>query len=270
MSRRRRGHGRRRGRLVAPQADLGRVAQREAQHRGDRLRRPRRRRSGRRRRREHRRPVRRGRPPGRPGLHGPSPGRQVQRFPQDARRGRPPDRRRGGRHARPHPRPAGHDGHEDGQALLLREAAGPLGIRGPHDAANRPGEEAGHADGHADPRRPELSPRGRARPVGGDRADRGGPRVVQRELRRPGPAHRHAPGPAGTRLGPVAGAGPYRPYHPTYVPASWRRWWDFGTGALGDFGCHYMDLPFWASSCGIRPASRPRARRSTPKGRRPG
>lgn len=42
------------------------------------------------------------------------------------------------------------------------------------------------------------------------------------------------------------GPAPYRPYHPCYVPGSWRRWWDFGSGALGDFGCHYMDLPFWA------------------------
>jgi predicted dehydrogenase len=31
-----------------------------------------------------------------------------------------------------------------------------------------------------------------------------------------------------------------------YHPAQWRRWWDFGQGTLGDMGCHYMDLPFWA------------------------
>ncbi len=42
------------------------------------------------------------------------------------------------------------------------------------------------------------------------------------------------------------GPAPYRPYHPAYVPAGWRAWWDFGNGTLGDFGCHYMDLPFWA------------------------
>ena len=42
------------------------------------------------------------------------------------------------------------------------------------------------------------------------------------------------------------GPAPERPYHPCYVPGRWRGWWDFGTGALGDFGCHYMDLPFWA------------------------
>jgi len=42
------------------------------------------------------------------------------------------------------------------------------------------------------------------------------------------------------------GPAPYRPYHPCYLPGSWRSWWDFGSGGLGDFGCHYMDLPFWA------------------------
>jgi predicted dehydrogenase len=37
-----------------------------------------------------------------------------------------------------------------------------------------------------------------------------------------------------------------RPYHPTYHPAKWRAWWDFGTGALGDMGCHILDPLFWA------------------------
>lgn len=42
------------------------------------------------------------------------------------------------------------------------------------------------------------------------------------------------------------GPAPKRDYHPTYLPANWRRWWDFGGGTLGDMACHYMDLPFWA------------------------
>ena len=42
------------------------------------------------------------------------------------------------------------------------------------------------------------------------------------------------------------GPAPYRPYNPAYHPAQWRDWWDFAGGTLGDFGCHYMDLPFWA------------------------
>lgn len=43
------------------------------------------------------------------------------------------------------------------------------------------------------------------------------------------------------------GPAPERPYAPgRYHPGQWRRWWDFGQGTLGDMGCHYMDLPFWA------------------------
>jgi predicted dehydrogenase len=37
-----------------------------------------------------------------------------------------------------------------------------------------------------------------------------------------------------------------RPYHPAYVPVQWRGWLDFGTGALGDMGCHIIDHPLWA------------------------
>ena len=45
-----------------------------------------------------------------------------------------------------------------------------------------------------------------------------------------------------TWLGPAA----YRPYNDAFMPAQWRRWWDFGGGTLGDMGCHYIDLVFWA------------------------
>lgn len=43
-------------------------------------------------------------------------------------------------------------------------------------------------------------------------------------------------------LGPVK---PH-PYHPEFAHFKWRNWWHFGGGSLADFGCHYMDLPFWA------------------------
>ncbi|MCP3929081.1 MAG: Gfo/Idh/MocA family oxidoreductase [Bacteroidetes bacterium] len=33
-------------------------------------------------------------------------------------------------------------------------------------------------------------------------------------------------------------------YHPLYHPFKWRGWWNFGTGALGDMGCHIIDPPF--------------------------
>ena len=42
------------------------------------------------------------------------------------------------------------------------------------------------------------------------------------------------------------GPAPYRPYHPAYAPFEWRSWRDFGTGNLGDFGCHVMDPAMWA------------------------
>ncbi len=42
------------------------------------------------------------------------------------------------------------------------------------------------------------------------------------------------------------GPAPHRPFHEAYHPWSWRAWWDFGTGALGDMGCHVMDVPFYA------------------------
>jgi hypothetical protein len=46
------------------------------------------------------------------------------------------------------------------------------------------------------------------------------------------------------------GPAPYRPYHPEYHPLKWRAWIDFGTGALGDMGCHIIDPSFWALDLG--------------------
>jgi len=47
-------------------------------------------------------------------------------------------------------------------------------------------------------------------------------------------------------LGPAA----HRPYHPAYLPFIWRGWWDFGSGALGDMGCHILDPVVWALRLG--------------------
>jgi len=46
------------------------------------------------------------------------------------------------------------------------------------------------------------------------------------------------------------GPAPYRPYNPAYVPFKWRGFWDFGTGSLGDMGCHIMDTPVWVLDLG--------------------
>lgn len=35
-----------------------------------------------------------------------------------------------------------------------------------------------------------------------------------------------------------------RPFHPDYQPFNWRGWYDFGTGALGDMGCHTVNLAY--------------------------
>ncbi|HZL35497.1 MAG TPA: Gfo/Idh/MocA family oxidoreductase [Tepidisphaeraceae bacterium] len=43
------------------------------------------------------------------------------------------------------------------------------------------------------------------------------------------------------------GTAPARPYAKKYYhPHNWRGWWDFGSGALGDMGCHTANLPFMA------------------------
>jgi len=47
-------------------------------------------------------------------------------------------------------------------------------------------------------------------------------------------------------LGPAQ----FRPYHPIYHPMLWRGFWDFGTGPLGDMGCHILDPAFWTLRLG--------------------
>jgi predicted dehydrogenase len=46
------------------------------------------------------------------------------------------------------------------------------------------------------------------------------------------------------------GPAPRRPYHNGLHPCKWRGWWDFGTGALGDMGCHYFDATMWSLELG--------------------
>ena len=42
------------------------------------------------------------------------------------------------------------------------------------------------------------------------------------------------------------GPAPERDYSDRYLPFRWRGWWDFGTGALGDMGCHLIDPAYRA------------------------
>lgn len=65
------------------------------------------------------------------------------------------------------------------------------------------------------------------------------PRITDRPMNPdPIPSHLHWD----EWLGPA----PFRPYNHAYEPFNWRGWWDFGTGALGDMGCHTANLPFMA------------------------
>lgn len=41
-----------------------------------------------------------------------------------------------------------------------------------------------------------------------------------------------------------------RPYHPAYLPGSWRGWMPFGNGTIGDWACHVVDPVFWALDLG--------------------
>jgi predicted dehydrogenase len=75
-------------------------------------------------------------------------------------------------------------------------------------------------------RRPDISPRGIPRP----------------KETPPVPEHMNWD----LWLGPA----PVRPYHPCYHPFRWRGWWDFGTGVLGDIGCHNLSAAFKALKLG--------------------
>lgn len=76
-------------------------------------------------------------------------------------------------------------------------------------------------------RNPSISPRGMARPQGSSPV----PATLDWDL----------------WLGPA----PSRPYvEGAYLPFVWRGWWDFGTGVLGDIGCHNFSAIFKALKLG--------------------
>lgn len=54
----------------------------------------------------------------------------------------------------------------------------------------------------------------------------------------------HPPVPEGLNWDLWLGTAANRPYENNVVPFNWRGWWDFGTGALGDMGCHIIGPVF--------------------------
>ncbi len=55
------------------------------------------------------------------------------------------------------------------------------------------------------------------------------------------------------------GPAPYRPYHPAYVPYRWRHWRDFGTGQLGNWGCHTLNVAFMSLKMDLLWSQRPQS-----------
>jgi len=54
------------------------------------------------------------------------------------------------------------------------------------------------------------------------------------------------PLPAGLNWDLWIGPAPMRPFHEAYHPGTWRCFWDFGCGMMGDRGAHTLDPVFWA------------------------
>ena len=127
------------------------------------------------------------------------------------------------------------------------------------------GAESGHADGQPGP-----SGRGLAAALRNDLGRRHWQRPASARLDGPAghpgqvlvaarqrAARRLRSCPAGLHWDEWLGPAPERPYldtyrdgkfqgKPVYQPFVWRGWWDFGTGALGDIGCHAISGTFSA------------------------
>jgi len=129
-------------------------------------------------------------------------------------------------------KPLTHDVYEARvltKAALEHKVATQMGNQGTASSALRQGVEAIRAgvigpvrEVHVWTDRPQW-PQGMARPKGSNRP----------------PAH--------LKWDLWLGTAPERPYvRNKYHPFFWRGWWDFGTGALGDMGCHIANMAFMA------------------------
>ncbi len=55
-----------------------------------------------------------------------------------------------------------------------------------------------------------------------------------------------SPVPKGLSWDKWVGPAAMRPFYTGYLPYRWRAFYDFGSGMLGDWGCHTFDTPVWA------------------------
>ncbi len=55
---------------------------------------------------------------------------------------------------------------------------------------------------------------------------------------------KQAPVPVGLDWNLWLGTAPKKEFVEKIAPFNWRGWWDYGTGALGDMGCHLIEAPF--------------------------
>lgn len=76
------------------------------------------------------------------------------------------------------------------------------------------------------------------------------------------------PVPAGLSWDLWLGPARARPFHPAYTPLMFHYWWDFGSGTLGNFGCHTLDTAVWALDLEyptvVEASSTPRNEETTP------
>ena len=164
-------------------------------------------------------------------------------------------RRRHGGDARPYSRRRLDGGDPCGQACLLPEAPDAHALRMPRTDQGRARRGRRHPDGQSRACHGRGTPHQRVDSGRHDRAS-----AARFTSGRTGPAvygNRASAAPS-TRLRCRArstgssgwGRSRERPYNPAYAPVSWRGWWDFGTGAMGDMGCHIIDHPVWALKLG--------------------
>ncbi len=141
-------------------------------------------------------------------------------------------------------KPLTHDVYE---ARMLAQAAKEAGV------ATQMGIQGHSGEGVRTDLRVDLGRADRRGPRGGRLVQPDvlslGPRLLELASGRERPEETPAV-PAGLDWDLWIGPAPMRPYHRAYHPLTWRCWWDFGCGMMGDRGAHTLDPVFWALKLG--------------------